>query len=76
MSLGAKRIPPRPPAKSNVLSTPFSQGNQAQQGKQLHTDLFDFIDYNNNNAAVLFDEHNEDEIFTADPMPDNNMNDP
>ena len=35
-----------------------------------------FIDYNNNNAAVLFDEHNEDEIFTADPMPDNNMSDP
>ena len=35
-----------------------------------------FIDYNNNNAAVLFDDHNEDEIFTADPMPDNNMNDP
>ena len=37
---------------------------------------FWFIDYNNNNAAVLFDEHNEDEIFTADPMPDNNMSDP
>ena len=35
-----------------------------------------FVDYNNNNAAVLFDEHNEDEIFTADPMPDNNMSDP
>ena len=35
-----------------------------------------FVDYNNNNAAVLFDDHNEDEIFTADPMPDNNMNDP
>ena len=34
------------------------------------------VDYNNNNAAVLFDDHNEDEIFTADPMPDNNMNDP
>ena len=35
-----------------------------------------FVDYNNNNAAVLFDDHNEDEIFTADPMPDNNINDP
>ena len=41
MSLGAKKIPPRPPApaRSNVLSTPFSQGNQAQQGKQFFTDL-------------------------------------
>ena len=29
-----------------------------------------------NNTAIPFDDHNEDEIFTADPMPDNNLDDP
>ena len=72
MTLGAKKIPPRPPARANVLQSPFGQGSMPQ-GKLTRIDEL-FLDANN--TAIPFDDHNEDEIFTADPMPDNNLNDP